>query len=211
MSNVARTFAMIDLAGFTALTEAHGDDQAADVAMAFSELARDSLGPADQLVKTIGDAVLLASPDPTAGLELVSRTLAACREINSFLVTRTGLHHGFVAERADDYFGATVNLTARLAAHAGGSQVLATLPIANAARQLGVVVEDLGDTAFKNVAEPTRVFALDFGLAPAAESVDPVCRMRVDHRSAAGTLRHGGVEYWFCSLECAGRFARDNA
>ena len=31
------TFAMVDLAGFTALTEAHGDAEAADLAINFSE------------------------------------------------------------------------------------------------------------------------------------------------------------------------------
>jgi YHS domain-containing protein len=37
--------------------------------------------------------------------------------------------------------------------------------------------------------------------------VDPVCRMAVDPNDAAGTLRHDGVRYYFCSLACARMFA----
>jgi L-gulonolactone oxidase len=38
-------------------------------------------------------------------------------------------------------------------------------------------------------------------------AIDPVCRMAVDPQHAAGRLTHAGVEYHFCSLGCAGRFA----
>lgn len=42
----------------------------------------------------------------------------------------------------------------------------------------------------KNVADPVRVHAVELGPTPGVESVDPVCRMRVDHRTAtAGYLR----------------------
>jgi YHS domain-containing protein len=33
--------------------------------------------------------------------------------------------------------------------------------------------------------------------------------MAVDPGDAAGSLRHGGARYYFCSLECAHRFAED--
>jgi Cu+-exporting ATPase len=37
--------------------------------------------------------------------------------------------------------------------------------------------------------------------------IDPVCRMAVNTEGAAGTLTHNGSRYYFCSLECAARFA----
>ncbi len=64
------TIAFVDLAGFTALTETHGDDEAADLAERFTELARTALGSEDRLVKSIGDAVLLTAPSPSAAAEL---------------------------------------------------------------------------------------------------------------------------------------------
>lgn len=39
--------------------------------------------------------------------------------------------------------------------------------------------------------------------------IDPVCRMSVVPASAAGRLRYADAEWWFCSLDCAGRFAAD--
>jgi hypothetical protein len=61
------TIAFVDLAGFTALTDAHGDVEAITIAKAFQQQVIGALGPGDRLVKTIGDAVMLAFPDPAAG------------------------------------------------------------------------------------------------------------------------------------------------
>lgn len=204
------TFAMIDLAGFTALTEAHGDEQAANLALNLAEIARASLAEEDRLVKMLGDAVLLASTTPAAGVQLVSQILRACAAEDEFLSTRTGMHCGPAAERDGDFFGASVNLTARVTAHASGGQVLATSPVAAAAGELGMAVTPIGRADFKNVGEPVELFELDLGSGTVQESVDPVCRMRVKHSQAVGRLRHEGVDYWFCSLACAGAFARQH-
>lgn len=203
----AWTFALVDLAGFTALTETHGDDAAADLATEFADLARAQLGPDDKFVKAIGDAVLLASPDPGRGLQLLKRLLDACSAREQYPTTRSGVHHGPASARGDDFFGATVNLTARLAARASGGQVLGTGPVAAAARDLGLESQDLGDMVLKNVSESTRVHAIRLGTPLTMESIDPICRMRVRHHDAAGFLRHQGVEHWFCSAECAAIFA----
>ena len=78
------TFAMIDLAGFTALTETHGDERAADLATSFAGLAAHHLGPSDRLIKTLGDAVLLAAENPTTGLELVRKILEDCYQTDGY-------------------------------------------------------------------------------------------------------------------------------
>lgn len=78
---IQATFCFVDLAGFTALTEAQGDDDAADVATRFADIARASLGPGDCLIKTIGDAVFIMSPTATSGIALVERMLMrACSQ-----------------------------------------------------------------------------------------------------------------------------------
>jgi adenylate cyclase len=75
-ARVEATFGFVDLAGFTALTEAQGDEDAADVATRFAEMTRAMLGPGDRLIKTIGDAVLFTCPDADAGVALVERLAA---------------------------------------------------------------------------------------------------------------------------------------
>src|SRR6185312_8234508 len=91
---IEATFGFIDLAGFTVLTESQGDDDAADVATRFAELTRAALAPGDRLVKTIGDAVLVASPTPDAALDLVERLLHSAGEDRSLPSLRAGFHHG---------------------------------------------------------------------------------------------------------------------
>ena len=58
------TFAFVDLAGFTALTEAHGDQVAAYNVARFYEMAGATLVGSTEFVKGIGDAVLLVAEHP---------------------------------------------------------------------------------------------------------------------------------------------------
>jgi YHS domain-containing protein len=47
---------------------------------------------------------------------------------------------------------------------------------------------------------------------PAAEPtpvIDPVCGMRVEPATAAGSAEHRGVTYWFCSPGCRDAFVAD--
>jgi adenylate cyclase len=201
------TIAFVDLAGFTALTETHGDEEAADLAERFADMARQALGPDDRLVKTIGDAVLLTADDPTRGLELVTRVFKACYATSGFAVPRAGMHHGNAVERGDDIFGAAVNLAARVAGQAFGGQLLGTESIAAAARERHIEVVALGSFALRNIAEPVELFDIVVVPQPEGGAVDPVCRMHVERSHAAGRLRHQDADYWFCSLECVAAFA----
>lgn len=49
------------------------------------------------------------------------------------------------------------------------------------------------------------------GSALAAQVTDPVCGMKVNPQSAAGSLEHGGVTHYFCSKHCLARFQADPA
>ena len=62
---VSATFVFADLAGFAALTEAPGDEQAAAVVADFGTAVRDQLpATGGRHVKGIGDAVMLCIRDP---------------------------------------------------------------------------------------------------------------------------------------------------
>ena len=87
-----------DLAGFTALTEAHGDGDAADVADRFTAVASAALAPGARVVKTIGDAVMIVAPDARAGLETALGVLRAVDAESTFPGVRIGLHVGPVVE-----------------------------------------------------------------------------------------------------------------
>lgn len=203
------TFAMVDLAGYTALTETHGDEHAADLAVRFTELASSCLGEGDRLIKPIGDAVLLASPTPAAGVDLVVNLLRSCARVEGFPVIRAGVHHGPAVERNGDVFGTAVNLTARIAGHAAAGQTLATAQVAEAARARALRVRSIGPIDMRNLSSPSELFDIDVGLSRPGGAVDPVCRMWVAHQTGVGHLGHAGRHYCFCSLECAAAFASD--
>ncbi len=56
---------------------------------------------------------------------------------------------------------------------------------------------------FANVPEPVALYELA-DLGPRPRAVDPVCRMQLDPRDAAGWVRQG--DWHFCSLECLQAF-----
>jgi adenylate cyclase len=201
------TVGFIDLAGFTALTEAQGDHDAADVATRFAELARSALSDGDRLVKTLGDAVLVTSPEPGAALAFIDRLLTVAVADRGLPALRAGLHHGPAVERDGDVFGATVNLAARVVAEAYAGEVLATEPVAAVARAQGIPVVDIGPVALKNVRGVTLLSSLGFMVGAIESAIDPVCQAVVDRRAAVGQLRFGETTYWFCSVTCAAAFA----
>jgi class 3 adenylate cyclase/YHS domain-containing protein len=210
MTDTAATFLFADLAGFTALTEAHGDEQAADLVGTFSSDVGSVVGSSGSVVKTIGDAVMVRIPEARdairAGLRIASEAGG-----HGAPAIRVGMHHGRAVERDGDWFGATVNLAARIAALASAGDVLLTMPTLDAAGDL----EDVrfarhGSHKLRNVAEPIDVLrAIAVRGELAQLEIDPVCRMAVDPSQAAGRLEYGGRRHLFCSLECAGKFAAD--
>ena len=212
MTDGASTFVFADIAGFTALTEAHGDEEAVKLVEELSEGVEAEL-PAIQgeYVKTIGDALMLRIPAPGDAVLLALRIANDLLSAHGAPSVRVGLHHGPAVERKGDYFGASVNLAARVSALASGGEVLLTGQTAALAPDLeGVLYESRGRQTLRNVAEPLEIFAA-LRVGEAAEGrlpVDPVCRMVVDPDRAAGRLLHDGSIYFFCSLSCAGEFAR---
>jgi adenylate cyclase len=211
MTDSAATFLFADIAGFTALTEAHGDEEAVALVADFADEVKAEL-PAvrGEHVKTVGDALMLRIPEPGDAIRLGLRIAYEAMRDHGAPAIRVGLHHGTALARGGDYFGASVNLAARVSAVAAGGEVLVTGTTAALAPQLdGVIYESRGRRELKNIREPVELFAaLPVGGAALELPIDPVCRMVVDPDRAAGRLLHDGNAYFFCSLTCAGEFAR---
>jgi class 3 adenylate cyclase/YHS domain-containing protein len=163
------------------------------------------------VIKTIGDAVMIRHSDPSQAVVL---GLTAAHEViagHGSPAVRVGMHHGPAIERGGDWFGATVNLAARVAALAAGGEVLLTEAVRDGAGELeGVEFETRGEQRIRNVAAPVPLFAaVSDNRSSEERHVDPVCRMLVAEGREAGTFRHRDTLYRFCSLECARRFLRD--
>jgi adenylate cyclase len=209
------SFLFADLSGFTVLTEVHGDEEAADLVEEFVAEVR-ALLPEHRAeeVKCIGDAVMIRCDDATQAVRLGVRIVTEIGERHGFPMVRVGINTGSAVERAGDWFGATVNLAARVAGAAVGGEALITEATRTSAEPLEQVrVVERGRRMLKNLAEPVRLYAAtaEGELASDGFPIDPVCRMAVDPSHSAGSLRHAGIEYFFCSLACARAFASDPA
>ncbi|MBI3201143.1 MAG: YHS domain-containing protein [Myxococcales bacterium] len=202
-----RAIAFADLAGFTALTEAHGDEDAADLAGAFYAMAKRCLVGETRLVKPIGDAVLLAGASADDTLTSVLGLAFSVEHQADFPGLRTGAHFGSVVEREGDVFGSTVNVAARVAAHARSGQILCTRALREALGKDCAQFLPIGPVRLKNVIEPIELFELVACRSPSTDrDLDPVCRMRLPPGSA-WWLEHQGRIVRFCSARCRETFA----
>lgn len=207
------TFLFADLAGYTAMTEAHGDEMAADAVTEFCRDVRELLPEFEaEQIKSIGDAVMVRVPDAGAAVMLAVRLVGEIGTRHGSLAVRVGAHTGPAVHRDGDWFGAAVNLAARVAAVAQRGEVVMTEATHSAAS--GALseyeIEARPGQTFKNVAEPVTLYALTLASQPDVANlpIDPVCRMAVDPKESAVSRTRDGVEIWFCSPECAVVFDR---
>jgi adenylate cyclase len=144
----------LDLVGYTRLTEERGDRAAAALVTSLADLVEEvSLPHGGQPVKWLGDGVMFHFRQPglavVAALEMVERTpLAGLPEAH------VGLHAGPVVFQDGDYFGRTVNLASRIAAHAGPGQVLVSDQVVAECAGGPVTFEPIGPVPLKGVADP---------------------------------------------------------
>jgi class 3 adenylate cyclase/YHS domain-containing protein len=203
-----RVFLIADLAGYTALTEAHGSVQAAQIVRRYVELARAALEPGMELVEQVGDQVLIVGTVAAGALRTAVRLRDAVEDEPLFPTIRAGLDAGPCHIEGKQYFAPALNVTARVAAHARPGQVLCTGRVAETVGvQPGLELVALGPARFKNVPDPVPLFEVRPAAGEVPTVVDPVCRMHVSPITAPARLPYGGQTYFFCAFECARRFA----
>lgn len=212
MSSATRhTFVFADLAGFTALTEAHGDDRAADLALEFCA-AINRLLPSDaEDLKMLGDACLLriGSAEDAVALGLAVTSELSTR--HGFPDVRIGMHTGTAVRRGSEWFGATINIAARVAALAGRDEVLLTAATREAmGADFDVRLSDRGVHELRHVSTPVQVYRAHAPRRPAGDhrwELDPVCHMRLDPNQVATSTIVSGAVVHFCSTACSTTFS----
>lgn len=211
---IEATFCFIDIAGYTALTNTHGELAAADLVDEFRNMIRLTIEPTGQMHSLIGDCAFVIFPDPATAIQALSALYKLVADRDNFPVMRTGMHHGHALVRANTHFGSTINLAARVAAQATGGRILCTEQIANALAQAkiaGIEVKRDRRVSLKNIPQPVDLYEIFLPGCVREFAIDPVCKMQVNISQAAGDLHIDQQNYWFCSLECIERFAREPA
>jgi len=148
----------LDITGYTRLTQEHGDDAAAELASTVARLVRrSSIQHGGKPVKWLGDGVMFYFADPGPGvraaLEMVDGIAAA-----GLPRAHVGLHTGPVLFQEGDYYGQTVNLSARIADYARPGEVLVTQAVADASHEDGIAFADIGPVELKGVSGAAHLF-----------------------------------------------------
>src|ERR1700726_970216 len=111
----SHAFLFADLCGFTEYTHRHGDERAAELAVTFHERVCELASTERcEVVKSIGDAVMVRSTDAHDALRLGS-LVVALGDADGRLRVRAGIDVGPAVARAGDWYGSTVNIAARVA------------------------------------------------------------------------------------------------
>ena len=153
----------LDLTGYTRLTQERGDEAAADLAAALSRLVqRGSVRFGGKPIKWLGDGVMFYYRDPGPGvrsaLEMVDALASA-----GLPPAHVGLHTGPVLFQQGDYFGQTVNLTARIAEYARPSEVLVSQAVADVSQQDGITFHEIGAVELKGVSGTVTLLRAQLG------------------------------------------------
>ncbi|HET8814635.1 MAG TPA: MerR family transcriptional regulator [Solirubrobacterales bacterium] len=158
LGQVHVTLCFIDLTGFTRYTEEEGDIEALDVVENFVATVEATLPREATIVKTIGDEVMVVSPDPASLTEWAVGFLDRFPERPQ---PRVGIHFGDAVYRDGDYFGSQVNLVHRVVNRALAGEVLVTDAVcAPIADREHLRFEPIGEVTLKGFPAPTELFVV---------------------------------------------------
>ncbi len=146
-----------DLVGFTRVGEEVDPRQLGAIADRLETLARQIATPPVRLVKTIGDAVMLVSPDVDALIDAALVLIdAAEAEGEDYPQLRAGIARGPALHRAGDWYGRPVNLASRITAIARPGSVLCD-QVAHDAAHGDWRWSFAGERRVRNVRDPVKV------------------------------------------------------
>jgi adenylate cyclase len=152
------TVCFADLVGFTRLGEEVAPDELGRLAVRLEALATEASEPPVKLVKTIGDAAMLTSPEPepllAAALNLID---AADAEGEDFPQLRAGAAVGLALPRAGDWFGRPVNLASRITSIARPGSVLVEREVRESARE-SYGWSYAGERRLRGIREPVPLY-----------------------------------------------------
>lgn len=185
-----------DVSGSTRLYEKLGDAEALHaVERCVKRMERSSAIYNGRLVKTIGDEVMVAFETADAAMQAACEMQQRIDDLPPVsgvkLSIRVGFHFGTVIEDANDCFGDTVNLAARMVGLAKAGQIITTGDtVAQLSPLLREATRDLDALTVKGKREDVRVFEVIW-----QEGVDLTMKAASTLRAPpAGKLmvRHGG-------------------
>jgi adenylate cyclase len=149
--------AFADLVGFTELGETIPVEELGSVAVRLSRLAEAVIEPPVKIVKEIGDAVMLVSPEPAPLVEVGLRLVEGSEGEDGLPAIRAGIAYGPAVNRWGDWYGSTVNVASRLTSRARPLSVLATEAVRDVADR-DFRWSFAGEKKLKGLSSPVRTY-----------------------------------------------------
>jgi adenylate cyclase len=210
---VHRSFAFVDVSGFTALTELEGDERAVDVLTAFRTLLRDICARRGvRIAKWLGDGVMLVCVTTRPLLETILELHYVVGEVAGPVASvsiRSGITSGeVILMEGDDYVGHCVNVAARLCDQAVAGEALAAPAVLEHLPSWGVTVAEAHVT-LKGVEKPVPTSSIRMALGGSDVSRDPICGLPLTNDTAE-EIAHDvrGSVVLFCSPGCVDTWRR---
>jgi len=160
-----RTILFTDVANSTTLTQSLGDEAALAILGVHDTIVRDALAESGgREIKHTGDGIMASFVSPAGAVRCaiqIQRELNKHAQMNPkrSLKVRVGAAVGEPVEQDNDLFGSTVQLAARLCAHAQPEQILVSNAIAELCLGKGLLFEDVGEVTLKGFNSPVRAHA----------------------------------------------------
>jgi adenylate cyclase len=155
------TFLFADIAGYSLVADQGGDEAAADLALYFlSRASSMAAAHGGEVVKSLGDAAMIHTSDAADSVRLALELVAEFGRDTELPPIHAGLHTGPALRRADDWWGTTVNIAARIAAVASADQLLVTEATRLEAGHIASTRwRGLEPLRLKNIRLPVQVYA----------------------------------------------------
>ena len=169
-----RTILFTDIVESTAMTRQVGDEAAMEVVELHDSIVRDALKDlGGREVKHLGDGIMASFVSAASAVKCASRVqneIAKHVRANADrpMRVRVGIAAGEPVERHNDLFGVTVQLAARLCAHAEAEQILVSNVVAELCAGKILAFEDLGEVALKGFDQPVRAHAVNWATEASA-------------------------------------------
>jgi len=147
----------LDITGYTRLTQEMGDDAAAETAATVARLVqRNSVQHGGKPIKWLGDGVMLYFERPGPGVRAALQ-MAEAIPAAGLPPVHVGMSCGPVLFQEGDYFGETVNLSARIAEYARPGEVLVTRSVVEASEESDIGFREIGPVDLKGVADSVEL------------------------------------------------------
>lgn len=169
-----RTILFTDIVESTAMTRQVGDEAAMELVELHDSIVRDALKDlGGREVKHLGDGIMASFVSAASAVKCASRvqneiSKHARANTDRPIRIRVGIAAGEPVERANDLFGVTVQLAARLCSHAQAEQVLVSNVVAELCAGKILAFEDLGDLELKGFDRPVRAHAVNWAAEASA-------------------------------------------